>query len=83
MTSHSIVVNVYFLQSPPSAPAGPQRVAHPLLHLLPPHRRLLRPQHVCRRGRRELPQVPRGAGGRGADPQGREAQAEAAQSQTK
>lgn len=36
-----------------------------LFHLLPPHRQLLRPQHVCRRGGGELSQVPPAPGGGG------------------
>ena len=39
----------------------PQRVVSDLLHLFPASRRFLRPQHVRRSRRRELPQVSRDA----------------------
>ena len=42
-----------------------QRVATLLLHLVPPPRWLLRPQHVRGRGRGELPQVSGESGGGG------------------
>lgn len=42
-----------------------------LLHLISPHRQLLRPQHVCGRGGGELPQVPTAPGsGGGQAPRG-------------
>lgn len=48
-----------------SACEEPQPLDAALLHLLPAHRQLLRPQHVRRRRRGELPQVPAGPGGGG------------------
>lgn len=50
----------------------PQPMDAALLHLLPAHRQLLRPQHVRRRGGGELPQVPAGPGGGGGPPPGGE-----------
>ena len=57
-----------------STPAGDQQqpLDAAVFHLLPPHRQLLRPQHVCRRRRGELPQVPAGPGRGGGPPAGRE-----------
>lgn len=42
-----------------STPAGDQQqpLDAAVFHLLPPHCQLLRPQHVCRCGGGELPQV--------------------------
>ena len=59
-----------------------QRVAPRLLHLLPSPRRILRPQHVRGRRRRELPQVSRepGAGGEGS-PRGHARQEDGAQAE--
>ena len=51
-----------------SARKEPQPLDAALLHLLPPHRQLLRPQHVRRRRGGELPQVPAGPGGGGGAP---------------
>ena len=50
-----------------STPAGDQQqpLDAAVFHLLPPHRQLLRPQHVCRRGGGEFPQVPPAPGGGG------------------
>lgn len=59
------------LRAPRRPTAGDQQqsVDAAVLHLLPPHRQLLCPQHVRRRGGGELPQVPpapRGGGGQEA-----------------
>lgn len=43
-----------------------------VLHLLPPHRQLLRAEHVRGRGGGELPQVPTAPGGGGGQEEGRE-----------
>lgn len=55
-----------------SARKEPQPLDAALLHLVPPHRQLLRPQHVRRRRRGELPQVPAGSGRGGGAPARRE-----------
>lgn len=50
-----------------SACKEPQPLDAAVLHLLPTHRQLLRPQYVCRGRGGELPQVPAGPGrGRGS-----------------
>lgn len=56
----------------PAAREEPQPLDASLLHLLSAHRQLLRPQHVRRRRRGELPQVPAGPGGGGGPPAGGE-----------
>ncbi len=55
-----------------SAYKEPQPLDAALLHLLPAHRQLLRPQYVRRRRGGELPQVPAGPGGGGGPLTGRE-----------
>ncbi len=60
-----------------------QRVSSHLLHLVPPAGRILRPQHVRRRRRRELPQVSREPGGGGEGEARRETRQEDGQETTK
>lgn len=55
----------FLLPVSPQARHQQQPVDAALLHLLPPHRQLLRAQHVRRRGGGELPQVPTAPGGGG------------------
>lgn len=47
-----------------------------VFHLLPPHRQLFCPEHVCRSGGGKLPQVPAASGGGGGqEARGKEATA--------